>query len=65
MYIHTCIESQLTHVNFLLENITMGGKPDHRESLRWAKIFQRGQIPPKKETLVNNFTEVLGRGEGL
>lgn len=59
MYIHTCIESQLTYVTgFLLENITMGDKPDHRESLRWAKYFQRGQIPPKKETLVNNFTEV-------
>jgi len=36
----------------------MGGKPDHRESFRWAKSFQGGQIPPQKETLVNNFTEV-------
>lgn len=36
----------------------MGDKPGHRESLRWAKSFQGGQIPPKKETLVNNFTEV-------
>ena len=36
----------------------MGGKPDHRESLRWAKSFQGGQITPQKETLVNNSTEV-------